>query len=381
MTNNGDSIEEKYGLTKPNFLVDPETESDFWAYRSDVNIQQEVESLQVDLITGLAPKRFVWGPFGGGKTHTLHKISRELEGIASVHPVFVDCPDLMRRATFLDLYRDGIMRGIGQEFVMQLFEATLKSVGLALRDEMLVNLAQALGDSELSNAVVRLMDPNFTSLKLWAFMSGVSLSRADLDDLGQTQDLTSAESSRLAEMLILLGKLTRRYMGKTLVIILDEMDRTEGVGPETIITFETGFRRLFDPNQNYVSILIGLSAQARADMPEVFQGRGAVMSRLLSEGIIEIRALQEQDVERFIKEIIQRFRNEESDFALLLSNAKSATDETISEDLFPFSNEAIDAIKVRLSSAMTPREITMTMTRSLGRAFRVNKKAITSDII
>ena len=314
-------FEERFGLTKPNFIVDPTTESDFYAYRSDINIGAQIESLREDLVTGLAPKRLVWGRFGGGKTHTLHKIMRELEGITSVHAVHVDCPDLTRRATFLDLYRDGILRAIGQDFVLSLFEKTLQNVGMALRDELLKKLRDALGDEELSKAVVRLIDPGFNQLKLWAFVSGVPVSRNDLADLGQTQDLTVAESSRLAEMLVLLGKLTRDNLNKTLVLILDEMDRLEGVGLETIITFETGFRRLVDPNQKSVAILIGSSADTLQDMPAVFSGAGAVMSRLTSDAVVEIRTLQSNDVDRFIKDIIERFRDPSADIENLVVQA------------------------------------------------------------
>lgn len=374
-----ESIEERFGLVKPNFIVDPNMEADFYAYRSDINIGAVVESLQEDLLTGLAPKRLVWGPFGGGKTHTLHKIAGELEKITDIHSVYVDCPDLTRRATFLDLYRDGIMRGTGQEFVLQLFEATLQRVGMAIREELLRRLREALGDEDLSKAVVRLVDPGFNQLKLWAFISGVSLNKADLGDLGQTQDLTVAESSRLAEMLILLGKLTRESLGKTLVLILDEMDRLQGVGPETINTFETGFRRLVDPNQKMVAVLIGASAGAKADMPEIFRERGAVMSRLTRDAEVEIRSLPVPDVDRFIKDIIAHFRNPTADITGLLT--KASTTETVTQDFYPFTEEAITALKGRLTGAMTPREITLNMTRLLGRAHRLNQTIVTSDIV
>lgn len=381
MTTAGHSIEKRFGLIKPNFIVDSDAESDFYAYRSDIDIAALVEGLQEDLVTGLAPKRLVWGPFGGGKTHTLHKIMRELEKITDIHAVHVDCPDLTRRATFLDLYRDGIVRAIGQDFVLNLFEATLQNVGMALREELLRKLRDALADGELAKAVVRLVDPGFNQLKLWAFVSGVSLNRSDLADLGQTQDLTVAESSRLAEMLILLGKLTRDNLNKTLVLILDEMDRLQGVGPETIITFETGFRRLVDPNQKAVAVLIGHSAGAMVDMPELFRERGAVMSRLTDDAVVEIRTLQATDVDRFIKDIIGRFRDPAADITDLVNQAKASTQETVTYEFFPLSDEAIVALKGRLTGAMTPREITLNMTRLLGRAHLQNQKVITSAIV
>ena len=376
-----DTIQSRFGLSKPNFIVDPDAEADFYAFRSDVDINAEVESLQEDLVTGLAPKRLVWGPYGGGKTHTLHKIARELEKLTDIHAVYVDCPDLTRRATFLDLYRDGIVRAIGQELVLNLFERTLQNVGMALREELMARLRDALGDEELSKAVVRLVDPGFNELKLWAFISGVSVNRGDLADLGQTQDLTVAESSRLAEMLILLGKLTRDNLNKTLVLILDEMDRLDGVGQETIITFETGFRRLVDPNQKSVAVLIGSSASTLQDMPALFSANGAVRSRLTDDAVVEIRNLQAGDVDRFIQEIIERFRDPSANLEDLVVQASESTPETVTGQFFPFSDESIDALKGRLTGAMTPREITLNLTRLLGRAHLQNKLAVTSDLV
>lgn len=380
------TVEERFGLARSNFVINPVSEADFWAPRSDVSIELLVENLRVDLVIGLAPKRFIWGRYGGGKTHTLHKIMRELEKITPIHPVHIDCPDLSRRSTFLELYRDGIMRSLGEDFVLGLFDASLEEIGYARREEFLRKLKETLGDEELSKAVARLQDPNFDRIKLWAFISGVSVGKSDLPDLGQTQDLTSAESSRLAEMIILIGRLTRTNLGKTLVLILDEMDRLgppSGPGPETIMTFQTAFRRLVDPNQKTVSILIGCTAEARADFPEIFASE-AVMGRLGRDpgfGEIEIGGLVDPDVDRFIKSIIEHFRNPDADIASLIQSASSGTSETINEDFFPFTVEAIAALKGRLSQIMTPREVTLTMSRLLGKAYLLNKPVVTSDVV
>lgn len=381
------TVEERFGLAKSNFIIDPIYESDFWAPRSDINIDSLVENLRVDLVTGLAPKRFIWGRYGGGKTHTLHHTMRELEKITPIHPVHIDCPDMSRRSTFLDLYRDGIMHSLGEDFVLGLFDASLEKIGYARREEFLRKLNEALNDQELSKAVARLQDPNFDRIKLWAFITGVSVGKSDLTDLGQTQDLTSAESSRLAEMIILVGRLSRTNLGKTLVLILDEIDRLgppSGPGPETIMTFQTAFRRLVDPNQKTVSILIGCSAEARGEVPEIFAERGPVMDRLGRDpgfGVIEIHDLIDKDVDVFIKAVIRRFRNQSVDMVGLVKEASSATSETVDEEFFPFTVEAIAALKGRLSQTMTPREVTLTMTRLLGRAHLLNKSVVTSDVV
>ena len=74
-----DSIEARLGLVKPNFIVDPVAESDFYAYRSDINIGTLVEGLQEDLVTGLAPKRLVWGPLRGRKDPHSPQINERVE--------------------------------------------------------------------------------------------------------------------------------------------------------------------------------------------------------------------------------------------------------------------------------------------------------------
>ena len=210
---------------------------------------------------------------------------------------------------------------------------------------------------------------------------GVALSRADLDDLSQTQDLTQAEAARLADIICLIGRLLREQEEMRLVLILDEMERLRSIGAESIATFVSGFTRLVDPNQKDVSILMGASAALEAEMVEVFSTGGPVVSRLSAEALIEIPSLQDQDVDHFIKGTIQYVRDSAADLDGLVKAAKATTTETINNDGFPFTEESIDALKSRLMNEMLPREITMRMTRALGRAYRQGRLVVTQESI
>ena len=145
-------------------------------------------------------------------------------------------------------------------------------------------LKNTFGDEEVAKAAMRIIDPSFDRLRLWRWISGVAMSRQDLDDLGQTQDLTSAEAARLAEILCMLGRLLKEIRGETLVLVLDEMERLKAIGLETIPTFVSGFTRLLDPNQATVSVLVGTSAAVESELIEVFAESGPVTSRLGSRG-------------------------------------------------------------------------------------------------
>lgn len=373
------SLEAAFALSRPNFILDPETDWPCFA-RRDINVTRIVEGLQVDLVTQLAPKRLLWGPYGGGKTHTLYRTFHELERLTSVHPIRVECPDLSRRSTFVDLYRDGIMPVLGEDTVLGLLEQTLEKVPFGKREEYLRRLREFLGDEPLSKAVAQLVNPNFERLKLWTWISGVPLPRADISELGQTQDLASAEPARLAEMVVLIGRLMKQVNGKTLVLVLDEMERLKAVGADSIATFVTGFTRLMDPNQRDVSILLGCSAALFDEMPDIFGRNGPVVSRLGSQAAIEVPHIPDPDVDAFIAQVIGHLRDKGADLRSLVAGAKKSTQEKLTEQFFPFTTEAIDAMKSRLSRDMTPREITIAMTQAGGKAHLLNMPCITSAV-
>lgn len=375
---NDRSVGEVYGLRRDNFILDPIEDTDCFA-RDDIRTEVIAEGLDVDLVTGLAPKRLVWGPYGGGKTHTLMRTMKELSNLTDVKVVRVECPDLSKKSRFHDLYREGIMREIGQDFVIDLIEDAVHSVGLARREEMLDRIKRKFGSEELAKAAIRIIDPNFDELRLWRWIAGVPVSRQDLDDLGQTQDLTQAEAARLADIVVTLGRLLRESQNKTLVLILDEMERLRAIGPETATTFLSGFTRLADPNQKYVSVLIGTSASTEDELVELFGFRGPVVSRLGADAKIEIPPLDDPDVEKYIRGVIQYLRDPDANVAELMAAAQGTTSEEVVEEFFPLTEEAVLALKSRLAQVMTPREISIKMTRALGKAFREGSPVVTSE--
>lgn len=373
-------LEEAFGLGRPNFILDPATDWSCFA-RRDINVSGIVEGLQIDLVTRLAPKRLLWGPYGGGKTHTLYRALHELGDLTQIHAVRVECPDLGRRSTFNDLYRDGIMPMLGEDAVIDLFERGIEQVPVARREEYLRRLREFLGDEPLSKAVAQLMNPNFERLRLWAWLSGVPITRSELSDLGQTQDLSAAEPARLAEMVVLIGRVMKRVDGKTMVLCLDEMDRMKALGSDSIATFVTGFTRLMDPNQRDVAVLLGCSAALFDEMPDIFARGGPVVSRLGAQATIEVPHIPDPDVDGFIRDVIAFVRNPNTDISNLVTRAQATTQENIDTDYFPFSREAIQGLKSRLSRDMTPREITIALTQLAGRAHLVGRPCVTSDLV
>jgi hypothetical protein len=376
-----------FGLSRSNFILDPQADADFYAKRTRVDIQSIVESLRIDLVTELPPKRLFWGLYGGGKTHTLFKVTKELEKLIKIFSVYVECPNLAKKSTFVHLYHDGIMASMGQDLICKLFEDLIEDIGLVRREELLKKLKEVIGDEELSRAVASLLgaDPN-KKLAFWRYISGVSVPQRDIADLGQTQDLTEAEPAKLAEIIVIIGKVLKRIKKQILVLILDELDRLEYVGDETGTTFQNAFRKLMDPNQRDVAVLMGCSAGNLKELPDVFGVRtvedlGPVISRLGQTGLVEISQINPEDADVFIQAIIQHLRKQNLNINEKIAELKQKTSDTLEPDFFPFTKESIEALKGTLRGIMTPREITQRMTQAAGKAYLMQKPIITKDVI
>lgn len=283
----------------------------------------------------------------------------------------------------MHLYHDGVMASMGQDFIISLLEEFIEQIGIVERDQLLTQLKSDLGSEELARAVASLLgaDPG-KKLSLWRFISGVDVPRQDLAGLEQTEDLTEAEPAKLAEVILVLGKVLKKVRQQTLVLILDELDRLQYVGDETGSTFQNAFRKLTDPNQRDVSILMASSAGNLDELPAVFgDAYGPVLSRIGQAGLIEIPPIDSGDVDAFIKEIVKFVRDPGVDIQVRISELQASVSESLDPGFFPFTVECIESIKATIKQFMTPREITQRMTQAAGRAFLMQRPVISREVI
>lgn len=379
------SVSEWFGLKRANFILDPKNDAEFYAPRTGVDIPKLEEGIQVNLVTDRPPKRFFWGRYGGGKTHTLFHLSKRLEKHLNIYPVYIECPSVPKKSIFLHLYHDGIMASMGQDFIVEMFKNLIASVGTVRFEELFAKLKEILEDEELSRAVTSLLGARpDKELTFWRYISGVSVPARDLAELNLTQSLADAIPSRLANIVIIIGRVVKKTKGETLVLILDELDRLKSMTDEYgISTYEEAFRRLVDENQRDVAIIMGASAVNLRDLPDLFAGgeAGPILGRIGSHNLKEISEISPNDVDNFIIRILEYIVNRKIAEQKIEELKKEGLNETLEVELFPFTKESIEALKGTLRGIMTPREITQRMSDAAGKAFLMKKPVITSDII
>ena len=376
-------IRERFGLERDNLLLNPIDDSEFYAPRSDIDVNKLVENLRVDLEAGLTPKMVFWGPYGGGKTHTLGKVQRSIGKLASVHSVYIRCPTLEPRETFADFY-EATFSGFGEDFTINLLwklcDQLIKKYGL--RDDRIdLEMRSILGDEELAKAISHLSDRSFDKSELWRWISGVKLSSGELKRLGVTKSLSEVRPLRLARFMTTMGNLMKYLEDKILVLTYDEMDRIKDLRPESAFTFRTAYTYLMDPMQTNVSIFYAFSAELAKDIPELM--KGPVIDRvggLESQAVMEIPALEDRDVEDFVASILNYLRDPNVDLNEMLKKAQKETNETLTKALYPFTKEALDDMKGKIAT-LTPRRIMFSLTRAMSRANIQNKNVVSSEFI
>jgi hypothetical protein len=377
-------IKQRFGLKRNHLLLDPIEDSEFYAPRSDIDINKLVETLRIDLESDLTPKMVFWGIFGGGKTHTLGKVQRSIQKLAPVHCVYIRCPTLEPKSTFAEFYEATFSEGFGEDFTIELLwklcDRVIKKYGL--RDKRIdQEMRSVLGDEELAKATLHLSDRGFDESELWRWISGVKLSSSELRRLGVSKSLSEVRPLRLAKFITIIGRLLRHLENKTLVLAYDEMDRVNILRAEAADTFRTAFTHLMDPSQTYVSIFLAFSAETVDKIPELM--KGPVIDRiggLESEAVLEIRTLEPGDVENFVSAILSYLRDPKANIEKMMKNAKKETDEKLTKHLYPFTNEALEEMKGKIAN-LTPRRIMFSLTRAMSRANLQNRNVVSSEFI
>ena len=382
------SVQEMYCLKKGrnNFEIYAEKDFEFYVPRSGVDIDTITKRIKNDLVTDRCPKRFVNGPYGAGKTHTLFAVTSALKKALfgtpyNVEVVYVSAPDFPRNARFLDLYAH-ILTTIGKPKIMELFQKLVQDflkqkIGWK-RDELAAAIHQKLEEVnyDLANVIsINLPDENL----VWRWLIGSTGSSSDLATLGVSSHLKEADPQMLVKILETIGKLFENYDKKKLIILLDECERWENLNNEALASLNLGFLRLADKSNKHVSVIWSISIAAGGWEAETTVLDKAVTDRIMPRNIIQIPTLDLSDAARFMKDVIQYVRDPKCEVKAKLK--KSPPSEKVDATTYPFSEEALEQILASITedSQLTPRRLIDCLSNAVGNAALDNSSYVYSQ--
>jgi len=252
----------------------------------------------------------------------------------------------------------------------------IQNVGILQPGKAEKELNKVLGYEYLARASYTILTAGaeFNPLTMWRWLKAEEVSHSERESLRVSAELKT-DPEVLADILILFGRFMQERKNKTLVLVFDELDRIHDASVDAKETFKAAFTKLTEPGQSYVSVFLCASAESSASVPDLISE--AVEDRLKGD-ISEIPTMTTNDVLPFITDLVGYIRDPVNDIKKLMKEAAEETDETLNEDIYPFTQEAIDAIVAACGDKKTPRAITKFMSKGVGRAV-VRKKHIVSS--
>lgn len=376
------SLKDWFALRRDNYFLDPRSNLDdrrFYASRpNSLSIEKQITSLQLDLEAAISPKKLYWGVYGSGKTHTLYKVLYELEQRLPIHVAFIECPVLKKNSAFAELYAK-TLEVLGMDFVVSLLREamsqTVQKVGFQDPTAVEKELVTMMADEDLGRATYRSITQQLDSMKIWRWITASGITTRERDELRVRDDLGEADPTRLVGILLTIGRLLKVLRNRKLVLVYDELDRTKLINPEASLTFSTAFTRLTEPSQTEVAVFFSLSASRIDELPDILTE--PVRSRIGRENIVEIPSMASDDVKPFVSGIVNYVRDSNSDARKIITEHSSETEEKVTAELYPFSEDALEAIKSACGQLIVPREICRLMSRGAAYAKLRNKHVVT----
>lgn len=384
------TVQELYCLKKGrnNFEIDAETDSDFYVPRSGLDIDTITKNVQNDLITDRCPKRFVNGPYGVGKTHTLFTVTSALRRALAKTPfgveiVYISAPDFPKNARFLDLYAH-MLNTIGKPKILTLFQKLYQDfmrekIGWK-KDELAIAVHKKLDEVnfDLATAIsVNSPDENL----IWRWLVGGTGSGSELTSLGLSSHLSEADPQMLVRILEIIGKLFEIYEKRKLIILLDECERWEDLSDAARGSLNLGFLRLADKKNKHVSVIWSISTEAGGWEAETTVLEKAVIDRIQPRNVIVIPTLDLADAKKFMKDVIQFVRDPKCD---VKSKTKAhPPSEKVDATTYPFSEDALEQILAGIpeESQLTPRRLIEALTNAVGNAALEESKYVYSKFV
>lgn len=365
-----------------NFTINFRTNrEDRAAYCGKKKINEEIiEDIRERYLMGSQPKKYLYGQYGVGKTHTLFNIKYKLEESPEAKEItnyrvrccFIDAE--FRERTNYNYLHAQMMEALTLEKVKEVIDEYLaKHAGPNLEDK----LREDFGDANIARAI-RALGYAGEPITLWKWLCGGSLTTAELTSYNLTKNMDT-----VSEMYRVLIGIMGLFVDKDIyyLFLLDEMEGLTNIrNQDCRESFHDAFRKLADDDNNVVGFIVSIYAQREEDIPDfVFQHD--IKTRLNEANIHHLDYFaDEADVRQFLNDL----------FSLVIDEEKKQEKQKLGQipdglKYYPLTNNAMDEmvnLAISAPTASLPRRFISALNEGAVRAARRNSYVIdTEDLI
>ena len=358
-----------------NFRLNTEDRAAYFGNRK-INVKI-ISEIRDRYMMGKQPKKFLFGPYGVGKTHTLFNIKYQLEENPHAIPntnytvkcCFVDTE--FKEKTGYSHLHEQMMEAITLEKIKEVVKEYLAINAVPNLEETLRN--DFGGNANIARAIQALGYTGET-ITLWKWLCGGQLSVAELNSYNLTKNMDT-----IVEMYRVLVGIVRLFVKKGVyyLFILDELEGLSNIRSQDCKeSIHDAFRRLADDENDVVGFIASIYAMRDEDIPQ-FVNRPDIKTRLNRANFHSLDYLNEVDARKFLKDL----------FALVIDDEKKKEKEKQKQipsglEYYPFTDAAIEEFLNLAATAPTaclPRNFISALNESAVRAAQQDSYVIDTD--
>lgn len=353
-------------------------EEDRKAYFGKNKLNEEIiADIRERYLMGYQPKKYLYGQYGVGKTHTLFNIKYQLEESPEAKEITdykVKCCVIdaeFREKTSYSYLHAQMMESLTLEKIIEVVQEYLaKNAGPQL-DEKLRN---DFRDANIAKAIQALGYAG-EPITLWKWLCGGSLTAAELTSYNLTKNMDT-----VSELYRVLVGITRLFVekGTYYLFLLDEMEGLKNIrNQDCRESFHDAFRKLADDDNDVIGFIVSIHTVGEDDIP-VFVYTEDIVTRLNKANIHHLQYLaHDDDVRRFLKDL----------FELVIDENKKKEKEKNGQvpsglEYYPLTDEAIDEfvnLAISAPTASLPRNFISAVNEGAVRAARRDSYVIDTE--
>jgi AAA domain len=344
------NLKSYYHLKKAGFAINP---------RDDASVYFGNQTLPEDLRDRLetnfnqpreVPKLGIYGPFGAGKTHTLHHIAYVLATeLAEDYPsetFHLDLSPIKGKESWRKVHAD-LINAIGRDRIKQAINAVLTEPEAArdpaehLRARGILKYGERAIQNSQAHVFRALLFGGPLEGAAHSWLKGGSVTAANAANLEIETTLT--DTSHLIAALLNVASMLHAGLGRRPILLIDEAEALRSLqNSDSIDEFITAFRKLADDDNNQLGLIIAFHNEGgMEDAPEVLV-HDAVFRRFgYNHGFF--------DLSQIIREVddIRTFMTQVLEYVIDQDAAQQTIDDhqlDVPREFFPFTEGAVDRL-------------------------------------
>lgn len=256
------------------------------------------------LTMGLPPKKFIYGLFGSGKTHTLYNLKDMLEnkGDDDKKSYTMKCPIIegeFRKKTGYSYLHGQIMEAIGLDQIKDLVSRFLQKNAT---EDLAILLKKRFRNANISRAIHNI-GLGAQDVTLWKWLTAGTLSSSELTALSLTKNVDTTE-----EMVTILTSIGEMFVEENVnfILMLDELEGLKNIiDDDAQRSYHDAFRKLAGDNNTSIGFIVSIYAGQESDIPD-FIFEADIVSRIGRDNIHDMKYLHDQSqLESFIKDLFE----------------------------------------------------------------------------